>query len=83
MSENGFFSNMNINLYNTTLHHFDASLKDLGKKWFAFSKMDIRSVETHAVSVPMDCDTAGIVMGKDKYFFSYAHNNMHTKLEVI
>lgn len=24
-----------------TLYHFGASLKDLGKKWFAFSKMDI------------------------------------------
>jgi hypothetical protein len=23
------------------LYHFGASLKDLGKKWFAFSKMDI------------------------------------------
>jgi hypothetical protein len=22
-------------------YHFDASLKDLGKKWFAFSRMDI------------------------------------------
>ena len=25
---------------NTQLYHFGASLKDLGKKWFAFSKMD-------------------------------------------
>ena len=25
----------------TTVYHFGASLKDLGKKWFAFSKMDI------------------------------------------
>lgn len=23
------------------LHHIGASLKDLGKKWFAFSRMDI------------------------------------------
>jgi hypothetical protein len=23
------------------LYHFGASLKDLGKKWFAFSKMDV------------------------------------------
>ena len=30
---------------NTTVHHFGASLKDLGKKWFAFSKMDIGAVE--------------------------------------
>jgi phage regulator Rha-like protein len=28
-----------------TLYHFGASLKDLGKKWFAFSKMDIGAVE--------------------------------------
>jgi hypothetical protein len=26
---------------NNTVYHFGASLKDLGKKWFAFSKMDI------------------------------------------
>lgn len=26
-----------------TVYHIGASLKDLGKKWFAFSKMDIRS----------------------------------------
>lgn len=25
---------------NTELYHFGASLKDVGKKWFAFSKMD-------------------------------------------
>lgn len=30
---------------NTTVYHFGASLKDLGKKWFAFSKMDIGVVE--------------------------------------
>ncbi len=29
----------------TELYHFGASLKDLGKKWFAFSKMDIGAVE--------------------------------------
>ncbi len=29
----------------TTLYHFGASLKDLGKKWFAFSKMDINAME--------------------------------------
>ncbi len=28
----------------TDLYHIGASLKDLGKKWFAFSKMDIQSV---------------------------------------
>jgi len=30
---------------NTAVYHFGASLKDLGKKWFAFSKMDIGAVE--------------------------------------
>jgi virulence RhuM family protein len=29
----------------TTVYHFGASLKDLGKKWFAFSKMDLESME--------------------------------------
>ncbi len=28
-----------------TVYHFGTSLKDLGKKWFAFSKMDIGAVE--------------------------------------
>ena len=28
-----------------TIYHFGASLKDLGKKWFAFSKMDIHAIE--------------------------------------
>ena len=28
-----------------TVYHFGASLKDLGKKWFAFSKMDIGAAE--------------------------------------
>ncbi len=27
------------------IYHFGASLKDLGKKWFAFSKMDISSIK--------------------------------------
>jgi len=27
------------------IYHLGASLKDLGKKWFAFSKMDMGSVE--------------------------------------
>ncbi|HPJ91322.1 MAG TPA: RhuM family protein, partial [Bacteroidales bacterium] len=30
---------------NTEVYHLGASLKDLGKKWFAFSKMDKNSVE--------------------------------------
>ncbi|MDX9800232.1 MAG: RhuM family protein [Spirochaetia bacterium] len=29
----------------TTVYHFGASLKDLGKKWFAFSKMDMKAME--------------------------------------
>lgn len=29
-----------------TVYNFSASLKYLGKKWFAFSKMDIGAVET-------------------------------------
>ena len=28
-----------------TIYHFGASLKDLGKKWFAFSKMDVGGIE--------------------------------------
>lgn len=30
---------------NKIVYHFGASLKDLGKKWFAFSKMDIGAIE--------------------------------------
>ncbi|MBZ0241943.1 MAG: DNA-binding protein, partial [Bacteroidales bacterium] len=29
----------------TIVYHFGASLKDLGKKWFAFSKMDMGAME--------------------------------------
>jgi len=29
----------------TTVYHFGASLKDLGKKWFAFSKMEVEALE--------------------------------------
>lgn len=29
----------------TTVYHFGASLKDLGKKWFAFSKMEMKAME--------------------------------------
>ncbi|MCD6322277.1 MAG: ORF6N domain-containing protein [Clostridiales bacterium] len=29
----------------TTVYHFGASLKDLGKKWFAFSKMEMEAME--------------------------------------
>ena len=28
----------------TAVYHFGASLKDLGKKWFAFSKMDMEAI---------------------------------------
>ncbi|MFA7122826.1 MAG: hypothetical protein WC212_02175 [Candidatus Delongbacteria bacterium] len=27
------------------IYHFGASLKDLGKKWFGFSKMDVEAIE--------------------------------------
>ena len=30
---------------NKEIYHFGASLKDLGKKWFAFSKFDINAIE--------------------------------------
>jgi len=28
----------------TEIYHFGASMKDLAKKWFAFSKLDVSSV---------------------------------------
>ena len=34
-----------------TIYHLGASLKDLGKKWFAFSKMDKQSVENMLNSI--------------------------------
>ncbi len=33
-------------LDNNTVYHIGASLKDLGKKWFAFTKMEVESVES-------------------------------------
>lgn len=36
----------------TVVYHIGASLKDLGKKWFAFSKMDIGAVEMLAKLEP-------------------------------
>jgi len=30
---------------NREVYHFGASLKDLGKKWFAFSKFDMEAIE--------------------------------------
>jgi len=39
-------NNSSLRLQNETLiYHFGASLKDLGKKWFAFSKMEITAME--------------------------------------
>lgn len=34
-----------IDIAGLVVYHFGASLKDLGKKWFAVSKMDINSFE--------------------------------------
>lgn len=31
-------------MIHTELYHIGASLKDLGKKWFAFSKMDAEAL---------------------------------------
>jgi len=36
---------------NTDVYHMGASLKDLGKKWFAFSKMDKNSVNSIILSI--------------------------------
>jgi hypothetical protein len=36
----------------TVVYHIGASLKDLGKKWFAFSKMDNLSVSNIVNSIP-------------------------------
>ncbi|MDQ1298874.1 MAG: hypothetical protein QG558_1413, partial [Campylobacterota bacterium] len=30
---------------NTEVYHIGASLKDLGKKWFAFSKFDVAALD--------------------------------------
>ena len=38
---------------NTEVYHLGASLKDLGKKWFAFSKMDKSSVASILMHVPI------------------------------
>ena len=38
---------------NTEVYHLGASLKDLGKKWFAFSKMDKSSVASILMYVPI------------------------------
>jgi hypothetical protein len=35
------------------VYHLGASLKDLGKKWFAFSKMDKSSVASILMHVPI------------------------------
>ena len=36
---------------NNDIYHLGASLKDLGKRWFAFSKMDKNSVESILQSI--------------------------------
>ena len=45
---------------NTEVYHLGASLKDLGKKWFAFSKLDAASVSSIIQSV------AGVLPPKSK-----------------
>ena len=32
-------------IIDSQVYHFGASLKDLGKKWFAFTKLDVKSLE--------------------------------------
>ena len=39
---------------NTTVYHLGASLKDLGKKWFAFTKMNTESVESILNAIKKD-----------------------------
>lgn len=39
---------------NAAIYHLGASLKDLGKKWFAFSKLDTQSVENILKSISND-----------------------------
>jgi hypothetical protein len=41
----------------TTVYHFGASLKDLGKKWFAFSKMDISAADMLNEAGELVCQT--------------------------
>lgn len=40
-----------IILDQTEIYHLGASLKDLGRKWFAFSKLDQRSVQSMLTSI--------------------------------
>jgi len=35
-------------LDSTEIYHIGASLKDLGKKWFAFSRFDLQALEVLA-----------------------------------
>ena len=39
---------------NTEVYHLGASLKDLGKKWFAFSKFDINIINTLSKRLALD-----------------------------
>ena len=49
------FGKMNINMTDkiekkraaNCVYHIGASIKDLGKKWFGFSKMEIYSIKAH------------------------------------
>jgi hypothetical protein len=36
------------------IYHLGASLKDLGRKWFAFSRMDKSSVDSILKAIPLD-----------------------------
>ena len=37
------------------IYHLGASLKDLGKKWFAFSKIPLHSLNHHSFHFELDC----------------------------
>jgi len=41
----GYSLNQRMNRIENTVYHLGASLKDLGKKWFAFSKMEMEAME--------------------------------------
>ncbi len=41
---------------NEEVYHLGASLKDLGKKWFAFSKLDKSSVKNILKAIELKCD---------------------------
>ena len=39
------FGKMNINMTDNCVYHIGASIKNLGKKWFGFSKMEILTTD--------------------------------------